>query len=106
MRTDKRNYASNDNQESKINCPDSEASHSWHFQTETLPVDLIVVRLNLPIMTKDTPDLPPQKPAQAGPAKAARQEREAAALRANLRKRKDQARERSAAQEPRKPEEP
>ena len=37
---------------------------------------------------------PPQKPEAVSPKLAARQEREAAALRANLRKRKDQARAR------------
>jgi hypothetical protein len=44
-------------------------------------------------------------PVSAGktPAKAARLAREAAALRANLRKRKDQARERAAADDPPKP---
>ena len=39
---------------------------------------------------------PPQKPEAVSPKLAARQEREAAALRANLRKRKDQARAREA----------
>jgi len=42
---------------------------------------------------------PPEMDAKA-PAKAARLAREAAALRANLRKRKDQARERAAATDP------
>jgi hypothetical protein len=42
---------------------------------------------------KDKPPAPPSKPASS-PKLTARQEREAAALRANLRKRKDQARAR------------
>lgn len=55
-------------------------------------------------MAKDVP--PPRPPAIGGkaPAKAARLVREAAALRDNLRKRKDQAREREAADGPPKQE--
>jgi hypothetical protein len=55
-------------------------------------------------MGKITSDTKQPLPGSKAPAKAARLVREAAALRANLRKRKDQARERAAAGDPPKQE--
>ncbi len=54
-------------------------------------------------MSNEKPPARPPVSAGKAPAKAARLAREAAALRANLRKRKDQARERASADDPPKP---